>query len=170
MNYQSGKIYTIRSNQTEKYYIGSTCSSLSKRFYDHNKKYKQYKLGKYAFVSSFNILQFNDAYIELLEKCSCKSKNELRKREGELIREHKNNVVNIRIDCRTKKEHYQDNKNVYIEKAQCYYNTNKEQVKLHQKAKYKCECGGKYTNSGKSQHFKTTKHLNFMELKNKVNE
>ena len=40
MDYKNGKIYTIRSFQTDKYYIGSTCTMLSKRFSNHKSNYK----------------------------------------------------------------------------------------------------------------------------------
>ena len=40
--YKNGKIYTIRSNQCEKYYIGSTIQRLSKRLYEH-KRDKNFK-------------------------------------------------------------------------------------------------------------------------------
>jgi hypothetical protein len=33
--YENGKIYTIRSPHTDKYYIGSTIASLKKHFYQH---------------------------------------------------------------------------------------------------------------------------------------
>ena len=40
--YANGKIYTIRSHQTDKYYIGSTTQPLSKRFYQHKQLYKRF--------------------------------------------------------------------------------------------------------------------------------
>ena len=40
--YNSSLIYTIRSHQTNKYYIGSTTQSLSRRLSEHIRDYKQH--------------------------------------------------------------------------------------------------------------------------------
>ena len=37
--YLNGKIYTIRSFQTDKFYIGSTIQPLHKRLHEHRRKY-----------------------------------------------------------------------------------------------------------------------------------
>ena len=99
--YNNGKIYTIRSPNTDKYYIGSTCNTLTNRFMSHKSPSNK--------CESKEIIDLGEAYIELLENFSCNSKEELNKREGELIREHKNNVVNKIVAGRTKKQYKQDN-------------------------------------------------------------
>ena len=96
--YNTSMIYTIRSPTTDKYYIGSTTQKLCKRFGDHKINYKKYLDAKHHFVTSYKILELGDAYIELLEEINCDNKTQLEKREGELIREHKNNCVNKRIE------------------------------------------------------------------------
>ena len=108
MDYKNGKIYTIRSYQTELIYIGSTCSPLSKRLSQHRKNYKKFLNGKYNNITSFEILKYGDAYIELLEEYPCENKMMLEKREGELIRN--NECVNKYIAGRTGDEWYADNK------------------------------------------------------------
>ena len=55
-------------------------------------------------------MNYGDLYIEPLEHFPCQTKEELNKREGELIRIHKNNCVNRRIECRTSREYCEDNK------------------------------------------------------------
>jgi hypothetical protein len=96
--YENGKIYTIRSNQSDKYYIGSTCSPLNKRLYEHKRSYKRYLDGKLKMkTASYEIVKFDDAYIELLELFPCQTKIELIKREGELIRQHKHEVTNVTV-------------------------------------------------------------------------
>ena len=60
-NFANGKIYSIRSHQTEKIYIGSTTQSLAVRFGGHKRQN----------CSSQQILQFDDAYIELIENYPC---------------------------------------------------------------------------------------------------
>jgi hypothetical protein len=89
--YHSGKIYAIRSHQTDKFYIGSTCLPLYKRLYKHRNNKKAYENCGYHKITSFDILQYDDHYIELLEEFRCENKMQLEKREGELIRLHKNN-------------------------------------------------------------------------------
>lgn len=119
MDYSNGKIYTIRSHQTEKYYIGSTTAPLVKRFSQHNCNYNKNKHSNIV-----EIFKHGDAYIELLEDFPCKNKNELNKREGELIRENKNNCVNINIPCRTpyeqRKDWYEKNKEECLAKRRVY--------------------------------------------------
>ena len=113
--YNTAMIYTIRSPNTENYYIGSTTQILCKRFSDHNINYKSYLKGTSNFITSFKILELGDAYIELLEEINCDNKNQLEKREGELIREHKANCVNRNIAGRTKKEYRTDNRDKAIQ-------------------------------------------------------
>ena len=176
MNFANGKIYAIRSHQTEQIYIGSTCQPLYKRFHQHKRKP----------CSSSQILQFEDAFIELLEEFPCVNKMQLNRREGELIRLH--NCVNQQIAGRTDAEWYQDNKEDKLEKTKQWYENNKEQrqsqmrkyVNEHkeQKKQYNennkehikqqkgksniCGCGIQYTNGHKQRHFKTPNHLEFI--------
>ena len=128
-------LYTIRSPHTDQYYIGSTTQILCKRFSDHKMHYKQYLKGKYSFVSSFKIIELGDAYIELLEEIKCENRNQLEKREGELIREHKTNCVNRIIPGRTHKEYYFDNSDKILEKMKQYYIDNNDKI-LEQKKQY----------------------------------
>ena len=126
--YHSGKIYTIRSHRTDKYYIGSTCSPLHKRLYQHKLQYRMFQAGKFCLVTSFEIIKFDDCYIELYENYKCNSRNELTKREGEVIRLLKNEVVNIRVDGRTIKEYRADNKEKIIEINKEYRANNKAKI------------------------------------------
>ena len=58
-----------------------------------------------------------------------------------------------------KKEHYEKNKDRILEKCKEYYHKNKDRIS----EKFTCECGGKYTRSHKSRHFKTKLHKSFIE-------
>jgi hypothetical protein len=123
MDYKNGKIYTIRSHQTGDIYIGSTTQTLTKRLSKHKNGFKRWKNGKGHYTSSFEIIKYDDAYIELLELCPCDSKMELHKREGQLIREM--NCVNRCVAGRTDKEWRDDNK----EKRKEYIEANKDKIK-----------------------------------------
>jgi len=127
--YHKSKIYTIRSYQTDKYYIGSTCDALHKRLYNHRRDYKNYLNNNHHFVTSFDIILYEDNYIELLEDYKCESKNELLKREGELIRKYKDDIVNCRIAGRTGKEYKEDNKVIIKEQRKKYSEINKDKIK-----------------------------------------
>jgi len=124
MDYSNGKIYTIRSSQTDKYYIGSTTTSLAKRFSSHKSCYKNGRKD----ITSVEIVKYDDAYIELLEDYPCGSKNELNKREGQLIRQYKNECVNKFISGRTRKEY---KKEYYIDNSEKL----KEQMRLYREKK-----------------------------------
>ena len=128
--YNKSMIYTIRSPSTDKYYIGSTTQLLCKRFGDH--KYKAYLDGRHHFVTSFKLLELGNSYIELLQEYECDNKNQLEKREGELIREHKNNCVNKRIEGRTYKEWAVDNKE-HKEYDKQYFEANKDKINERKK-------------------------------------
>jgi len=63
-----GRIYRIVSDSTADVYVGSTKESLSRRFGQHKADYKRYQAGRFNYVSSFDILKFEDARIELLSE------------------------------------------------------------------------------------------------------
>ena len=48
-------LYSIRSNQTDKYYVGSTYNTLSKRFYQHKTNYKRYLKVARGVLSRFTL-------------------------------------------------------------------------------------------------------------------
>ncbi len=170
-----GRVYSIRSHQTNDIYIGSTTQLLSKRMVNHRDNYKQYLRTKKMYVSSFEILKYNDAFIELIFEGEFESKDALRKYEGQSIREHE--CVNKRIAGRTRQEYDIDNKDHLLEVSKNYKEKNKERIlqvqkkygdtHKEQKAEYRkqkitCECGSIICIGDKSTHFKTKKHQAFL--------
>src|SRR3989338_9051485 len=125
-DFAKGKIYVIRSNQTDNVYIGSTCKSLCARFRCHRSNYKLYREGKYGNCSSFSVVEYADAYIELIEKYPCQSKKQLLIREGEIIRKTENSV-NKYVAGRTSAERYQENRERIKSQHRDYYERNKDQ-------------------------------------------
>lgn len=173
-DYSKGKIYCIRSFQTDMVYVGSTIQSLSMRMAGHRRCYKKYLNGKYNYVSSFEILQYGDAYIELIKLYPCSSNSELVREEGQFIRVM--NCVNKKISGRTKKEYRQENKEHLAIYNKKYNEKNKEHIAVKKKEtyqknkailteKFKCECGGKYSYATKSRHFKSQKHQKYLNEK-----
>ena len=131
----NGKIYSIRSYQTDFIYIGSTCETrLSARFCKHRADYKRFIENKYHYVSSFEIMMYSDAYIELIEEVEKKTKNELHKLEGEYIRQ--NNCVNKKIEGQTVKQYREANKGKISKKNKEYYIYNKDNIKENSREYY----------------------------------
>ena len=168
--YHNAKLYTIRSHQTDKYYIGSTCSPLHKRLYEHKNNFKMFQVGKYHNVSSFEIIKYDDCYIELYEAFKCENRNELTKREGEIIRLLKNELVNVKIEGRTEQQYRKDNADKIKQNKKQYYVENADKIKQYyvdnaEKLKQKniCICGTEYSTSNKSHHLKSKKHINYIE-------
>jgi hypothetical protein len=113
--------------------VGSTTQSLSKRFGGHKLPSNR--------SSSKQIIDLGDAYIELIENYRCDSKEELMRREGEVIR--RMDCVNKRIAGRTRQQYYQDNidkiKQHYqdnIDKTKQYYQNNTDKSKQYSSQYY----------------------------------
>jgi len=124
-NYVNAKIYKIVSNHTPDIYIGSTCNDLRKRLYEHKNNYKQYKQGKRKRrITSFDIVQFDDCDIILIEAYPCKNKNELLKRERHYIELFE--CVNRNIPTRTIDEYRENNKEKLSNQQKEYYQKNKD--------------------------------------------
>jgi len=116
------KIYKIKSPDTDKIYIGCTKSKLKRRLSEHKSRYKQYCNNKSHFYSSFEIIKYGNAEIELVEEvCVDKDANVI---EGNVIRKT-DNCVNRTIAGRTKEQYYKDNRerilNYKKEKVSCDY-------------------------------------------------
>ena len=125
-DYQQGKIYCLRSHKTDDIYIGSTTRELAVRKSGHKADYKRYLKGKFCYVSSFELCQYDDVYIELIEDYPCENKAQLLKREGYWMREME--CVNKCIAGRSKNEWRDNNKEFISEKGKIYYEVNKEQI------------------------------------------
>ena len=128
-DYSLGKIYKIICHKTGLIYIGYTCEpTLARRLVKHRAEYVQYLKGKKRYVTSFKIFE-NEVYeIVLIESCSCKSKDELHRRERFYI---ENNVcVNKYVPGRTAKEYYEIKK----DKIKEYGETNKDKSREFREA------------------------------------
>ena len=142
-DYSKAKIYAIKSDQYDKIYIGSTCRPLNIRLNEH--KCRKYYVKK---EKSKEILKYNDAKIYLIENFPCLNKNELRKREGEIIRQ--NNCVNIQIAGRTTKMWIDENKDHVVKQLKerrnekilcplCDVELNRSSLTKHKKRKHNDE-------------------------------
>jgi hypothetical protein len=126
-DYSKSKIYKIICNITGLVYIGSTCQTLSQRLQDHKSDYKKYLNKKIDYISSFKILENDNYNIILVEDFCCERRDQLHAKERYWI--ETTDCVNINIPTRTKKEHYQDNKETYKEITKKYRENNILQIK-----------------------------------------
>ena len=174
-NYQEGKIYKIYNTINDDIYVGSTTRKLCERMGEHRSRVKYRDKHK---PLSQSILEHGveNFFIELIEKCPCNDKDELRKREGKYIREMK--CVNKCIAGRTKKEWTYDNrfeirkrvakwqkenKDKVNASHKKYRDINKEKIKRHKKQTYTCECGITLQLCSKASHERSKKHQSFVQ-------
>jgi len=132
--YANGKIYKIVSSSTEDIYIGSTCSMLAKRHYQHKNDLKRFKSGKGPYISSFEIIKYDDSDIILIENFACNTKEELHAREHYHIKANK--CVNKSLPGRTRKQYREDNREKIAEHKQEYALANREKIAEHKKSYY----------------------------------
>jgi hypothetical protein len=95
-NYAEGKIYAIKSPETDKVYIGSTTQSLNKRFIGH-----KHDAVKDSSCKSKEIFQYKNPYIELIENYSCKTIEELHAKEVEIMKRTPNIINKVMPGIRT---------------------------------------------------------------------
>ncbi len=186
--YNDGKIYKIESMIAKLIYFGSTCISLQERFKQHKSSKISFEHGKRKHkCGSFQILDYPDCNISLVEHYPCEDKQQLLMREAFYI---KNNLcTNLSIPLRTHKEWLNDNKQSmkewvskyrkdhseqykqwqkdwrgknaeYIkEQAKLKYEINKEEISNRRKIKVICSCGSAHHRASIARHRKKCNHF-----------
>ena len=131
-NYQDGQIYTIRCRSDNTLiYVGSTTMTLARRIAYHRGRGKIDKTKFYNCVNN----NWDDWYIELYEVFPCENKQELCKREGEIIREigtlnsKISGITQAESDKLSREKHKEQRK----EAAKIYVEEHKEEIKLARK-------------------------------------
>ena len=112
VDYQKGKIYSIRNSINDTIYIGSTCQGLANRMSSHRADAKQENRKNIPLFKAMNELGLDNFYIELICNFPCQCKEELLKKEGETIREHLGNCYNRNIPGRTMQQWTEENKDI----------------------------------------------------------
>lgn len=95
-------VYRIRSELAGKEYIGITTRDIRRRYSEHIMKYKKHMEGRYGYVTSFEILEYEDHYIEVIKRYSGITKDEARVLENQYIEAGGLNVVNRRKNITTR--------------------------------------------------------------------
>jgi len=128
--YNNASIYTIRNRADESLiYVGSTIGPIHKRLSVHKSHCKQGKpVSLYSHIIDND---WTDWYIELYEKVNCNDREELCRREGQVIREI--GTINKCIAGSTRKEsnsrYYTANREKHKESMARWYDANREKVK-----------------------------------------
>ena len=155
--YANGKIYIIRNTVNESTYIGSTTQLLSLRMALHRKATRNPRANKYQIYRTMNELGIDNFFIELIEYFSCNTQEELRRREGELIKQHKSDL-NKYIAGRTWEQYCEDNKEVRRENDRIR-GKSEAVLQKRRERKYECRCCGSVVRTdGKAEHERTKKH------------
>ena len=136
MDYKNGKIYKIINDVNDLIYIGSTTQSLSRRFSEHKKdnirklQFIIYKAFKEIGVEHFKII--------LIEEYPCENRDQLRAREQYYIELFKSNKNGYNKYCakRSRREYYENNKDLISTKYKEYYDNNKNRMRLRGKNYY----------------------------------
>lgn len=132
--YSNGKIYTVRCLiNPELIYVGSCTQPLTKRFSGHKsdcKKGSSISLYKHIIDNDWS-----DWYIELHEYYPCNNREELNRREGEVIREI--GTINKNVAGRNNKEWRDNNREHYLVKMKQWYDNNREHCQEKHKEYYK---------------------------------
>ena len=63
-----GQVYKIWSSECDKCYVGSTKRLLRQRLSKHKEDFRAWQKGKRHYTSSFEIVKYEDAKIELIEE------------------------------------------------------------------------------------------------------
>jgi hypothetical protein len=130
-NYGKGKIYTICSHSNKALiYVGCTTKSLAKRFGEH-----KYSTGTslYKYIDNpEHKTTWADWYIELYEVCPCDTKEQLNKREMEVIREI--STINKHGFYDDQKAYRKANHKKIAEQEKAYREANRDKIAEQRKA------------------------------------
>ncbi len=151
----TGKIYIIRNKNDENLiYIGSTFADLNYRFNRHKFQHTT-ALHKYITETCDD---WDNWDIEIFSEYEDISKEDLLKKEGEIIRLHilhnPLGTINKSIAGRTRQEYIQDNKEKINTIRKRYYHNHIDRFKQS----FTCECGRSFRTDNKYRHLKSKYH------------
>ena len=195
-NYLNSVIYMLKKKDdydNENVYIGSTYDFI-RRKHSHknscnNPNHKDYNMKVYQYIR--NNGGWNEFNMIVIENYPCNCKEELVKKEDEIIckincklnsnrakrskkeryEDNRNKIKeqskqyyqnNKEKRLKQKKEYYENNKNKVLEQKKEYYQNNQEKIKANKTEKIKCDkCGSEITRNHIARHQKTEKCQNY---------
>jgi len=151
----------------------------SKNYYLDNKEVLAEKSKIYREQNKQAIAEKKKIYREQNKEVLAEKKKIYREQNKEKIADNKKKYYedNKQEILKYHKEYYQEkkeaiaengkiyreqNKEVIAKRKKIYGEKNKQAIAEKMKEKFNCECGGKYTNAHKAKHYKTNKHIEFM--------
>ena len=165
-DYKNAKIYIVRNILNESTYIGSTTQTLSQRMAQHRKATRNPKANSFKIYRTMLELGIDNFFIELIEYYNCNTQEELRRREGEIIRNFQPDL-NKQVAGRTMQEYYNDNLEQIRQRDRDRFSRNQETVLQRRKErKYECCCGSVVRTDGRAEHERTKKHQEFISQNN----
>ena len=156
-------------------YIGST-KNMTERKRVHksicnNSNDKGYNFSVYSFIRANGGFCAWD--MVLVEIVMYNEKLELHQRERHHIEQYKS-TLNTQIPARTQdenkenmKQYYNNHKDDIRANDKKYKNNHKDDIKIKQND---CICGGKFTQTNKSQHLKTIRHMKYIQNNNQISQ
>jgi hypothetical protein len=152
-------------------YVGATTNFI-KRKYRHKTNCNNKNIKVYQYIR--NNGGWNNWDMIMVEEYPCKNKLESDMRERYWL-ETLEAKLNIQLPTRTNKECKNDNKIKIKEQNAIWYIVNKERIDEYNKEKYKnnkdeitqkilCNCGCYYTKNNYTNHKKTKKHINSIQV------
>jgi len=127
-NYQNGKIYRIEVSDGH-FYVGSTCVPLSQRKASHKARRNIETTPFHTFMKD----KWEEAKIILIEECPCANKEQLVRRETELIKQVKHDplCLNTNLPITTLEEAKERN----AKRWATYYEAHKDEINEKKRAK-----------------------------------
>ena len=183
-----GRIYKIISSETDSVYVGSTTQTLKDRLSCHKADYKRYIQGHHMYVTSFDIVKFSDARIELLQEDLFSSKADLHRLEGQYMQTTENcinrciagrtrqeyeekhrdrineyarqyRLNNSEKICQTAKRYYDNHRELTVQRNKDYRENNKDKIKERKTQIILCPvCEQTFTHCNRARHERTKKH------------
>lgn len=137
-DYSKGVIYVIKNIVNDKMYVGSTIQDIQVRFNKHKADINSKKGRTIQLYIAIRELGKDKFFIEEVEKYPCNNKIDLTAREGYWIKslDTYKNGYNQLINGRTKKEHYEDNKEDINAKRRDKYVQDKDKIQSLNRLSY----------------------------------
>lgn len=153
-------VYSIKGGGLT--YYGSTTDDLCRRKANHLHHYKLWLKSGLGYCSSFEVLRHQPTFT-IIEVCE-----NYKERERWYI--ENNECINIQkrpiITDEERKEWYKNQyKMKYYAPKKEWYEKNRDKILEIQNQRYECECGSNIRLGNKSIHFKSQKHLRYLENK-----
>ena len=172
-----GLVYKLVSCHEPKVYVGKTTQTHNERFRSHKKDYNQWLVDKHHYVTSFELIKYDDCVIIVLEdnipddmlpqrerywydlldcvnKCiPNRTPAEWRQDNLEYIKQYYQNNREYH------KQYRQDNRETLLEYQKQYRQNNKEKIS----EKVTCNCGCIISRSNMSTHVKSNKHKSLID-------